>query len=174
MTVRTCLPWPDKRLRTVSEPVDEITDEVRQVWDDLIDTMYAMPGVGMGANQIGVLKRLIVVEDSVVRGTTTRAKMDSLRRAGAKEIHLRVASPPIRFPCHYGIDFPQKEELIANQRSVDEIRDYLGIDSLVYLSHDQMLDCVQHANSNYCTACFSGTYPMQIDENFRKDVFENV
>ncbi len=62
MTVRTCLPWPDKRLRTVSDPVDEITDEVRQVWEDLIDTMYAMPGVGMGANQIGVLKRLIVVD----------------------------------------------------------------------------------------------------------------
>ena len=117
-------------------------------------------------------KRLIVVEDSVVRGTTTRSKMDSLRRAGATEIHLRVASPPIRFPCHYGIDFPQRDELIANQRSVDEIRDYLGIDSLVYLSHEQMLNAVESANAHYCTACFSGAYPMQIDENFRKDVFE--
>ncbi len=117
-------------------------------------------------------KRLIVVEDSVVRGTTTRAKMQSLRRAGATEIHLRVASPPIRYPCHYGIDFPQRSELIANQRSVDEIRDYLGIDSLVYLSHEQMLNSVQNANADYCTACFSGAYPMPIDENFRKDLFE--
>src|SRR5262245_4079136 len=75
-------------------------------------------------------KRLIVVEDSVVRGTTTRGKMRALREAGAREIHLRVASPPIRHPCYYGIDFPRRTELIANQRTVDEIRDFLGVDSL--------------------------------------------
>ncbi len=83
MTVRTCLPWPDKRLRTVSEPVDEITDEVRQVWDDLIDTMYAMPGVGMGANQIGVLKRLIVVD-------ATEEGKSAVRMANPEILHAFV------------------------------------------------------------------------------------
>ncbi|NKW91275.1 peptide deformylase [Rhodobacteraceae bacterium R_SAG9] len=83
MTVRTCLPWPDKRLRTVSEPVDEITDEVRQVWDDLIDTMYAMPGVGMGANQIGVLKQLIVVD-------ATEEGKSAIRMANPEILHASV------------------------------------------------------------------------------------
>lgn len=83
MTVRTCLPWPDKSLRTVSEPVEEITDEVRQVWDDLIDTMYAMPGVGMGANQIGVLKRLIVVD-------ATEEGKSAVRMANPEILHASV------------------------------------------------------------------------------------
>ena len=83
MTVRPCLPWPDKRLRTVSEPVAEITEEVRQVWDDLIDTMYAMPGVGMGANQIGVLKRLIVVD-------ATEEGKSAIRMANPEILHASV------------------------------------------------------------------------------------
>ncbi|MBO9476553.1 peptide deformylase [Shimia sp. R11_0] len=83
MTVRPCLPWPDKRLRTVSDPVAEITDEVRQVWDDLIDTMYAMPGVGMGANQIGVLKRLIVVD-------ATEEGNQAIRMANPEILHASV------------------------------------------------------------------------------------
>lgn len=117
-------------------------------------------------------KRLVVVEDSVVRGTTTRGKMQSLRDAGAKEIHLRVASPPIRHPCHYGIDFPSREELIANSRTVDEIRDYLGVDSLVYLSLEGMLRCVNSGDGHFCDACFSGDYPIPIDPNFHKTAFE--
>jgi amidophosphoribosyltransferase len=117
-------------------------------------------------------KRLIVVEDSVVRGTTTRGKMQSLRDAGAKEIHLRVASPPIRHPCHYGIDFPRHEELIATGRSVDQVRDFLGVDSLAYLSLDGMLACTKPPNEHFCTACFSGEYPIPIDPNFEKDMFE--
>lgn len=117
-------------------------------------------------------KRLAVVEDSVVRGTTTRGKMQSLRNAGAKEVHLRVASPPIRHPCHYGIDFPSREELIANRRTVDEIRDYLGVDSLAYLSLDGMLASSQIANRHFCHACFSGEYPIPIDPTFQKDLFE--
>ncbi|MBO9407701.1 peptide deformylase [Shimia sp. R9_1] len=83
MTVRPCLPWPDKRLRTVSEPVAEITDEVREVWNDLIDTMYAMPGVGMGANQIGVLKRLIVVD-------ATEEGNQAIRMANPEILHASV------------------------------------------------------------------------------------
>ena len=118
-------------------------------------------------------KRLIVVEDSVVRGTTTRSKMDSLRRAGAKEIHLRVASPPIRHPCHYGIDFPSHEELIANGRSVEQIRKFLGVDSLAYLSLEGMLSAVPANGTACCHACFSGNYPIPIDAAFHKNLFED-
>ncbi len=107
-------------------------------------------------------KRLIVVEDSVVRGTTTRGKMGALRKAGAKEVHLRVASPPIRHSCYFGIDFPDKKKLAARNRTVEEIRDYLEVDSLAYLSLDGMLNCAQQVAGNYCTACFSGDYPMEV------------
>ncbi len=108
-------------------------------------------------------KRLVVVEDSVVRGTTTRGKMGALRKAGAAEIHLRVASPPIRHPCYYGIDFPDQAKLIANGRTVEEIRAYLEVDSLAYLSHDGLLSCAREAAGHYCTACFSGKYPVRVD-----------
>jgi len=117
-------------------------------------------------------KRLVVIEDSIVRGTTTRGKMGALRRAGATEIHLRVACPPIRHPCYYGIDFPSCEELIANNRSVDEIRDYLEVDSLVYLSLEGMLSCVKEPPQNYCNACWSGKYPIHVDEAVSKFAFE--
>ena len=117
-------------------------------------------------------KRLVVVEDSVVRGTTTRGKIGALRRAGAKEIHLRVASPPIRHPCYFGIDFPDPKQLIANTRSVDEIRDYLGVDSLAYLSHEGMLASVKMPPEKYCTACFSGQYPMDVTEPVEKFAME--
>ena len=93
MTVRPCLPWPDKRLRTVSEPVDEITDEVRQVWDDLIDTMYAMPGVGMGANQIGVLKRLIVVDATEEGKSAVRMANPEILHASVQPREHEEASP---------------------------------------------------------------------------------
>lgn len=118
-------------------------------------------------------QRLVVVEDSVVRGTTTRGKMQSLRDAGATEIHLRVASPPIRHPCHYGIDFPDRGELVAHDRSVDQIGDFLGVDSLEYISHEGMLRSVEADDGHYCTACFSGHYPIPIDGAVRKDTFEN-
>ncbi len=118
-------------------------------------------------------QRLIVVEDSVVRGTTTRAKIGALRKAGAKEIHLRVASPPIRHPCYFGIDFPTQNELIANTRTVDEIRDFLEVDSLQYISHEGMLSCVQMPPEKYCTACFSGNYPMSVDEPVEKFAMEH-
>jgi amidophosphoribosyltransferase len=119
-------------------------------------------------------KRLVVVEDSVVRGTTTRGKMGALRKAGAKEIHLRVASPPIRHPCFFGIDFPDQRELVATGRSIDQIRDFLEVDTLEYLSLEGMLACaVQHA-PNYCNACFSGRYPMTVDQPVEKHGFEQT
>jgi amidophosphoribosyltransferase len=119
-------------------------------------------------------QRLIVVEDSVVRGTTTRGKIGALKKAGATEIHLRVASPPIRHPCYFGIDFPDQRELIAHTRSVDEIRDYLGVDSLYYLSMKGMLSSVRMADNRYCTACFSGEYPMNVEEPFEKFAMERA
>ncbi len=117
-------------------------------------------------------KRIIIVEDSVVRGTTTRSKMRALRRAGAKEIHLRVSCPPIRHPCFYGIDFPTSQELIAHNRTVEQIRDYLEVDSIHYLSLEGMLSCVQGPATRYCTACWSGQYKVPIDVQQSKFSFE--
>ncbi|GMV96041.1 MAG: amidophosphoribosyltransferase [Phycisphaerae bacterium] len=118
-------------------------------------------------------KRLVVVEDSVVRGTTTRGKIGALRQAGARQIHLRVASPPIRHGCYFGIDFPNPDDLIATHRTVEQIRDYLGVDSLHYLSLEGMLSCVRHPPTHYCTACFSGRYPMPVDHPVSKFALEH-
>ncbi len=112
--------------------------------------------------------RLIVVDDSIVRGTTTRGKMRQLRRAGAKEIHLRISCPPIRHACYYGIDFPDPSELIANQRSVDQIAEFLGVDSLHFLSLEGLLSCVSGPSDTYCTACWSGRYPLEVTRQFNK------
>lgn len=102
-------------------------------------------------------KRVVVVDDSLVRGTTSRGLVNLLRDAGAKEVHLRLASPPVRYPCFYGIDMPTQEELIAANKTIDEIRDYLRVESVGYLSLEGMLDCVKESGS-FCTACFSGDY----------------
>jgi len=103
-------------------------------------------------------KRVVVVDDSLVRGTTSRALVELLRDAGAAEVHLRLASPPVRWPCFYGIDMPTTDELIASRMSIDEIRAYLGVDSLGYLSPEGMIDCVSENGETYCTACFTGDY----------------
>ena len=117
-------------------------------------------------------QRIVIVEDSVVRGTTTRSKMRALRHAGAKEIHLRVSCPPIRHPCFYGIDFPTSTELIAHNRTVEEIGEFLEVDSLAYLSLEGMLACLIHENQHYCTACWSGNYKIPIDSPQSKFSFE--
>ncbi|MBI4353182.1 MAG: amidophosphoribosyltransferase [Candidatus Omnitrophica bacterium] len=103
-------------------------------------------------------KRVVVVDDSIVRGTTSKIRVKSLRQAGAKEVHLRISCPPHRFPCAYGIDFPTKEELIANRYTPEEIKKYLDCDSIGYLSLEGMLSCVSFPKENYCTACWSGEY----------------
>jgi len=106
-------------------------------------------------------KRIILVEDSVVRGTTARARVHALRKAGAKEIHLRVSCPPHRFGCFFGIDFPEKEALIANKLSLEEIAKELHLDSIAYLSKEGMLSCVtKQKPKDYCCACFDGEYPV--------------
>ena len=109
----------------------------------------------------------------MVRGTTTRSKMRAIRRAGAKEIHLRVSCPPIRHPCFYGIDFPTSEELIAHNRTVEQIRDFLEVDSLAYLSIDRHARLHEQApKPHYCTACWSGEYKIPIDQPQSKFSFE--
>ena len=117
-------------------------------------------------------KRLVVVEDSVVRGTTTRGKISALRKARAAAIHLRVASPPLRHPCYYGIDFPDPTKLVATTRTVEQIREYLGVDSLQYLTTKALLSCVNMPADHYCTACFTGDYPVKIRQPVNKMAME--
>ncbi len=118
-------------------------------------------------------KRVVVVDDSIVRGTTTRGKIRALREAGATEIHMRVSCPPIRYPCYYGIDFPTKEELLANDRDLDEIAKFLEVDSVGYLSLEGMLSCAGLPDDHYCTACWSGKYRIPIDIALNKFTMEH-
>src|SRR5213079_3451009 len=103
-------------------------------------------------------KRVVVVDDSIVRGTTSRKIVKMIRHAGAKEVHVRISSPPIQWPCYYGIDTPTRKELIASSHAPEEIRLYLGADSLGYLSLDGMLKATGADPSHFCHACFTGDY----------------
>ncbi len=116
-------------------------------------------------------RRVVVVDDSIVRGTTSRKLVRLLRRAGAREVHFRVGSPPVTHPCFYGIDTPHRRELIGALKSIDEIRGYLGVDSLGYLSLEGMLGC-EAVPRNFCRACFTGQYPVPVDPNASKLQFE--
>ncbi|MFA5089956.1 MAG: amidophosphoribosyltransferase [Candidatus Omnitrophota bacterium] len=107
-------------------------------------------------------RRIIIVDDSIVRGTTSKIRIRSLRQAGVKKVHLRISCPPHRFPCFYGIDFHKPSELIAHKYgSIERIRRYLEVDSLGYLSMEGMLNCLIHPSENYCTACWTGKYPLK-------------
>ncbi len=117
-------------------------------------------------------QRIVVVDDSIVRGTTTRLKMAQLRKAGAKEIHLRISCPPIHHPCYFGVDFPDRKELIATDRTTQEIAALLGVDSVAYLSIEGLHEVVgtpEVPGDHYCDACFSGRYPITIEGELRKD-----
>jgi len=105
-------------------------------------------------------KRIVIVDDSIVRGTTSQKRARTFRQAGAKEIHLRISCPMHKFPCFYGIDFHKPEELLANRYSFKEMKKFLGVDSLGYLSLEGMLSCVKYPPSDYCTACWTGNYPL--------------
>jgi amidophosphoribosyltransferase len=109
-------------------------------------------------------KRLVVVDDSIIRGTTTRQIVQMLREAGASEVHLRVSSPPYRWPCFYGMDTSRRSELLAADLSVGEIRDYLGADSLAYLELPRLVAATGAPPSSFCTACLSGDYPVPVIE----------
>ena len=119
-------------------------------------------------------KTVILVEDSIIRGTTSQTRIETLRRAGAKEIHMLVSCPPHRFPCPYGIDFSTKGELIAASHSVESIRDYIGLDSLHYLSLDGLLEGANATRDDhpFCLACFTGCYPVTFEEQVSKHCFE--
>lgn len=116
-------------------------------------------------------KRLVVVDDSIVRGTTTREIVKMLREAGAKEIHMRISSPPDMFPCFYGIDTAVRKELIAATKSVEEIRRFIGADTLHYLSMENLVRSTGRPKEQFCTACFDGEYPIPVREDILADKF---
>ncbi len=111
-------------------------------------------------------KTIVIIDDSIVRGTTMKQLISLIREANPKSIHIRITSPPIYNPCYYGMDFPSKEELIANRfESIEKIREHLGVDSLSYMSEDELLNSmVDHAPIDFCTACFTGNYPIKIKD----------
>ena len=109
-------------------------------------------------------KRLVIVDDSIVRGNTQRAIVKMLREAGAKEVHVRISSPPVKWPCFYGIDFATRAELIANNQTIDEIRESIGADSLHYISLDNLIEATNVKKDNLCRACFDGVYPVELPE----------
>jgi amidophosphoribosyltransferase len=117
-------------------------------------------------------KKVIIIEDSIIRGTTGRSRVKSLRAVGAEEVHMLVSCPPHRFPCFYGIDFPSKGQLIAAKKSIEETRDFLGLDSLHYLSIDGLVEATGHPHDDFCLACFNGEYPVEPDPKFHKHTLE--
>lgn len=117
-------------------------------------------------------KRIVLIDDSIVRGTTCRRTIDMLRKAGAKEIHMRVSAPPFIAPCYYGTDIDSAENLIANHHAVDEIAHIIGVDSLGYLSSENVVRLTEMSPDSFCTACFGGEYPTRIPAEGHKDRFE--
>jgi amidophosphoribosyltransferase len=109
-------------------------------------------------------KRLVVVDDSIVRGNTQRALVRMLREAGATEVHVRISSPPVKWPCFYGIDFATRAELVANGLSLEEIQHSIGADSLAYVSLDELVEATTLPRDRLCTACFSGDYPVPLPD----------
>jgi amidophosphoribosyltransferase len=120
-------------------------------------------------------KDIIIIEDSIIRGTTVRTRVKALRELGVNKVHMRVSGPPHRFPCHYGIDFSTRGELIAARKTVEELKDFLGLDSLYYLSIDGLLNATEFKSpeENFCKACFDGCYPVAFDTDLSKDCLES-
>lgn len=113
-------------------------------------------------------KRIIIVDDSIVRGTTSKKIVQTIRDAGATEVHMRISSPPVTHPCFYGIDTDSQDQLIAATKSIKEIEERIGVDTLAYLSWQGMLDATQDNPNNFCSACFTGDYPVAIPEDIRR------
>jgi amidophosphoribosyltransferase len=120
-------------------------------------------------------RRIVVIDDSIVRGNTTRQIVAMLKEAGAREVHLRVSSPPLKWPCFYGIDMPDQDELIAATTSIEDIERHVDADSLAYLSVEGMLESTQIPKDAFCTACFTSNYPIPIpsEELRSKHVLED-
>ncbi len=119
-------------------------------------------------------KKVVIIEDSIIRGTTSKMRIKTLRDSGAKEIHMLVSCPPHRHPCFYGIDFSTKGELLACRNSLDQVKEYIGVDSLGYLSLEGMIEATGLSKDCFCMACFNGEYPIEPDEEFSKLCLENI
>jgi amidophosphoribosyltransferase len=119
-------------------------------------------------------KRLVVIDDSIVRGTSTRAVVAMLREAGAAEVHLRISSPPYRWPCYFGMDTGTRGELIAADLTVSEVRDYLGCDTLAYLDLDRLVTATGVPSAGFCTACLTGDYPVSVPRPATADELPSV
>ncbi len=119
-------------------------------------------------------KSLIVVDDSIVRGTTTPQVVRLLKKAGAKEVHMRICAPPLRYPCFFGVDMATRWELIAAQKSIPEIRDFIGADSLGYLSIDGLIKAVDLPRDIFCLSCFTGDYPIPVQLEMDKLALETM
>ena len=119
-------------------------------------------------------KRVVLVDDSIVRGTTTPHVVSLLRKAGATEVHMRICAPPIRHPCHLGVDMATRRELIAANMSVDGVREFIGADSLGYLSVRGLLKVLGGTGGGFCDACFTGNYPIPVQLEMDKLALEHV
>jgi amidophosphoribosyltransferase len=117
-------------------------------------------------------KRVVVVDDSVVRGTTQKQIVKMLRESGVKEVHLRLTSPPIKWSCFYGIDTGERSELLANGLEIDEIRQYLNLDSIAFITLDRLVHSTGTSGSGFCDACFTGNYPVAVPVTLSKGVLE--
>jgi amidophosphoribosyltransferase len=145
--------------RTFIEPEQRLRDlGVRQKFNPLTEVIKG--------------KRLVVVDDSIVRGTTTPHVVGLLRRSGAKEIHMRVCAPPIKHPCYMGVDMASRQELIAANLTVEEIRQMIGADTLGYLDVKGLMEVVGGSKGNYCAACFTGIYPVPVQLELTKLILE--
>jgi len=145
--------------RTFIQPTDDLRQRgVRLKLNPLADTIRG--------------KRLVVVDDSIVRGTTTRQIVQMLREAGAAEVHLRITSPPIRWPCFYGIDMSTRSELVASDLAVEEVCEFIAADSLAYLTLDSLVASTGAEAGSFCRACFDGEYPIEVPEDASKFALE--
>ena len=118
-------------------------------------------------------KRVIMVDDSIVRGTTCARLIKLVRDAGATEVHLRISAPPFRYPCFFGTDIPDQEQLLAHDRTVEEMRQIIGADSLGFLSVDAVRKIARNCRLGFCDACFTGEYPMEVPAQTDKNIFES-
>ncbi|MBA7583984.1 Amidophosphoribosyltransferase [subsurface metagenome] len=119
-------------------------------------------------------KRVVLVDDSIVRGTTTPQVIQLMKKAGAKEVHMRICAPPIRHPCFFGVDMATRRELIAAQKTIPEIRDFIGADSLGYLSTEGLIKAVALPRDTFCLACFTGDYPIPVQLDMDKLALETA
>jgi amidophosphoribosyltransferase len=180
-----CMPFPDSGVYAAVGYAQEsgLPYENAMIRNHYVGRTFIQPsqdmrdfGVRIKLNPVKEMihgKKIVIIEDSIVRGTTIRTRMKKLRELGARELHLRVSCPPIRYPCFYGIDFSSKGELIAANHSEKDIARYIGLDSLHYLTIEGLLEAVDSGN-DYCLSCFSGEYPIASDRSLDKMCLEQA